>query len=199
MIKAKFNAKIFSVACMFSSKDDVRYYLQGVFIEKAKEGVILTATDGHRLISINDKEGELKGDPILVKNNKFLLSLCKKVKGEKSERTVSIDGFSATVRNDKELATVSDILIDGTFPKWMSFVPKIDKPSPAAYNASYLNDFGRAGKLLNGNNYIKITGTEGGAAIVNFYNYDDAFGVLMPVRFLGLTGVPSFITEKEGN
>lgn len=199
MIKAKFNAKLLSVACMFSSKDGIRCYLQGVFIEKAKEGVILTATDGHRLISINDKEGELKGDPIIVKNDKFLLSLCKKVKGEKEERTISINGSSATVSNDKELATIDNILIDGTFPKWRSVVLKIDKPSPAAYNASYLNDFGRAGKLLNGSNYIKITGAEDGAAIVNFYNYDDAFGVLMPVRFSGLTGVPSFITEKEGN
>lgn len=53
----------------FIAKKDVRYYLEGAFITPVAEehggGVMLAATDGHRLIAIHHKEGYTNGNHIL--------------------------------------------------------------------------------------------------------------------------------------
>lgn len=195
------NAKLLRIASMFSSKGSIRYYLNGVYVEKADEGVILVATDGHRLIVINDKTGNCGEDGKIIRLSKNIILETKKSKLEKEERLVEIseDG-ELTIRSQPEgekIVTYPHGFIDGTFPEWRSaFQWNIEKPSPSAFNAKYLNDFGRVSKELNGSEYISIKGTEDGPSIVNFYNCDYAFGVIMPVRF-GSMGVPENMKYLE--
>lgn len=195
------DAKLLRIASMFSSKDSIRYYLNGVYVEKADEGVILVATDGHRLIVINDKTGNCGEESKIIRLSKNMILETKKSKGEKKERVVKIseDGELSLIHQSdgKKIVTYTDCFIDGTFPKWRSaFKWDIEQPSPSAFNAKYLNDFGRASKELNGSEFISIKGTENGPSIVNFYNCDYAFGVIMPVRF-GSMGVPENMKYLE--
>lgn len=57
----------------FIAKEDVRFYLCGAFITPIAEeqggGVMLAATDGHRLIAIHHKEGYSNGSHILKMPN----------------------------------------------------------------------------------------------------------------------------------
>ena len=195
------NAKLFRIASMFSGKEPTRYYLKGVHIEKAKEGVLLVATDGHRLIVINDKEGKCKGNSIIVKTSKHFLDATKKTKLEYKERLINVtsDGTATILESGpvKAIVQYNDFIIDEMFPKWKSAVPwNIKETSPAGYNYKYLNDFGKAAKELTGSDSISIKGTEEGAAIVRFGNCDYAFGILMPVKFVDM-GVPQDLKYLE--
>lgn len=55
---AKVNPKFFHAISLFASKSDVRYYLEGVFIESnPKGGVNIVATNGHVMAVMHDPEG----------------------------------------------------------------------------------------------------------------------------------------------
>ena len=62
------NAGLFYAASLFTSKEDARYYLQGVFVEPHPiEGITLTATDGVRLACIYDRSGSLAAQSLTEK------------------------------------------------------------------------------------------------------------------------------------
>lgn len=182
------NAKLFRVASMFSGKEPTRYYLKRVHIEKAKEGVLLVATDGHRMIVINDREGKIEGGPLGIKVTKHFIDGTKKAFHEKKERKIfaTSDGAVSVLDGDngKVIVQYNDFVTDDNFPNWKKvFKWDIKETSPAGYNYRYLNDFGKAGSELTGKFDISIKGTEEGPAIIGFAGCDYAFGVLMPVRF----------------
>jgi hypothetical protein len=53
-----FSTEMYRVALDFASKEQTRYYLQGVYVQRhPKEGVLLVSTDGHRMICIHDQNG----------------------------------------------------------------------------------------------------------------------------------------------
>lgn len=80
-MKIKFNKEYIKVLSAFAAKDDVRGYLNGFHIKPhpEKRGVILTATDGHRLVSIYDEYG-ITDDQYILPITKELLAASKKAK-----------------------------------------------------------------------------------------------------------------------
>lgn len=78
VIRAKFKSSYLGAASIFAAKTDVRYYLNGIYVEPVKGGgVNLVATDGHRMIIIHDKEGYASRG-FIIPNHKALYALCKK-------------------------------------------------------------------------------------------------------------------------
>ncbi|MDV5390775.1 beta clamp domain-containing protein [Shewanella xiamenensis] len=64
-MKTKFNIEYLPMLAAFAAKNDVRYYLNGFHVKPHPEkGVILTATDGHCLVTIHDEDGFSDGDYI---------------------------------------------------------------------------------------------------------------------------------------
>jgi len=80
-MKIKFKREYLSILAAFAAKDDVRYYLNGFHVKPHPEqrGVILTATDGHRLVAIHDEYG-LADDQYILPITKELLAASKKTK-----------------------------------------------------------------------------------------------------------------------
>jgi DNA polymerase III sliding clamp (beta) subunit (PCNA family) len=68
------NASLFRIAFKCTSTEASRYYLNGVFIEKhpTLQGVTMTATDGHKLISIYDESGTADAPAIVQLTKKAL-------------------------------------------------------------------------------------------------------------------------------
>ena len=65
-MKVKFDKVYLPILASFMAVNDVRYYLNGFYVKPHPEkGVILTATDGHRLVTIHDKKGLSDGEYIL--------------------------------------------------------------------------------------------------------------------------------------
>jgi hypothetical protein len=80
-MKIKFKREYLQILAAFAAKDDVRYYLNGFHVKPHPEqrGVILTATDGHRLVTIHDEYG-LADDQYILPITKELLAASKKTK-----------------------------------------------------------------------------------------------------------------------
>lgn len=64
-MKTKFNIQYLPMLAAFAAKQDVRYYLNGFHVKPHPEkGVILSATDGHCLVTIHDEDGFSDGEYI---------------------------------------------------------------------------------------------------------------------------------------
>ncbi|TVP11763.1 hypothetical protein [Shewanella sp. KCT] len=89
-MKIKFDRKYLAVLAEFVGKNDIRYFINGFHIKPHKEvGVILTATDGHRLVTIHDENGFTDGEYIFP-ISKGLLAASKKGKIEDVRALVNV-------------------------------------------------------------------------------------------------------------
>ncbi len=202
-MSAKVNANLFRIVAGFVSSEETRYYLQGVLIQRHPvKGVFLVATDGHRMMVAHDETGLTTLDDVIVKLDKNTLTACKSARNETADRALVVEG-DGTVRvqtgdeNAIPVVTAYKAIVDGTYPDWQRVArPNIDTPSPAAFNGQYLADFGKAAKELSGSKsgHLHITGVSDGPALLRFGGVDNAYGVLMPLRHKGETGLPAFMS-----
>lgn len=78
-MKTKFNIQYLPMLAAFAAKQDVRYYLNGFHVKPHPEkGVILTATDGHCLVTIHDEDGFSDGEYIYPINKELVKAANKK-------------------------------------------------------------------------------------------------------------------------
>lgn len=195
------NANLFSIAAGFVSKEETRYYLQGVHIERhAVRGAIMAATDGHRAIAIHDENAVLARDfqPQIVRLSKDALKACKAGRGEDDRHLVANDLSSPLhiTREGEAVAIAPDWRVDGTFPDWRRIVPSLhfEPGETLAFDTAYVNDFGNAAKALTRRRdaFAAFTGRGDGPLLVNL-GVNHAFGVLMPIRWKDSLGVPAWL------
>lgn len=213
MANATVNATLFRAASIAQSNEGTRYYLNGVYIEPHPHlpGVLMTATDGHRLVNVYDAQGTCDSACIL----QLPPALLKECAGKRNEKRLLyvIDGtpsiLSCLAEKNKGIAyeaIISDpltqriavapgrCLVDGTFPDWRRVVPQsiaTCSPEGAAFDPAYLGDFAKVGALLakaddtSAKSIPAISiaiADRGSPALIRFFGVDHAFGVLMPVR-----------------
>lgn len=200
------NANLFRIAATFISKEETRYYLQGVQIERHPvRGAILVATDGHRAFAAHDEEAILSTDfpecGVIVKLDATALKACKADRRETSDRRLIANSSDPsqplTISNGAPVALALDWRIDGSFPDWRRIVPNpsFDPCASVAFNTAYLDTFGKAAKELGHSApIIAVTGPADGPLLITF-NDNRAFGVLMPVRWTGETSTPLWLHE----
>jgi len=203
------NADLFRAAHTIVSRNETRYYLKGVCIQPAKAGmpgVTLTATDGHRLISVYDREGSADGDYIVGLTPAQLRDL-KSGRGETHPRRIistTPDAPLTVARNDDE-AHVYALLLDwqikdATFPDWRRVLPsKLGAPTVLqAFNLAYLASFDEAARIITGQRAVGssiYSPDNGSPAVIRFDGVDHAVGVVMPHRtdLTEAMKLPSFI------
>jgi hypothetical protein len=195
------NATYFRAAAQCQSQEDSRYYLQGVYIQPHPiKGAVLTATDGRRLISIYDKEGECSAARIIAIDPKAIddraMSAMTKAKIVAPKVRVDDDGI-ATIGTYRSLKTC---VIDGSFPDWITAAIKpvlqseIDgKYTPASFNHEYLVSFSKIARMLGNASIRMISFSESGQALIRFGDVDFAFAVLMPMRTTITNSIPSWM------
>lgn len=177
-----------AVAC---SDEETRTYLHGVYIQPHPvEGVLMVATDGHRLLVAHDAGGSCS-EPVIVKLSGPVLKAAKAKKTDHIDgrRLVADDENGVRVVIPHESAEVYPVAwkIEGTFPDWRRVIPdakRLTAPCPAVleYNAEYLGDFAKAAAEIGNSRRIGIrTYDANGPALVTFED-DRLFGILMPMR-----------------
>lgn len=215
----KVDANLFRLAYSAVSKEETRYYLNGVSIEPNPNGpgAMLISTDGHRMVVIHDHEG-ICDTKIIVKVPQYALALCKSGRRLTNERrvltvdrkassaTVAVEhiGKSGAAERTDMLASTYNVVIDGTFPDWRNVAPKAaDKPIGAAgFNSRYLAELARFGSELGASvgregMYFLCEGKDGiEPVVVRFSGVANAFAVLMPMRIDYAPGLPDFMTGK---
>ena len=187
-----FKPEALAAVALFQSTEETKYYLKGVYIEAHPDGgVIMTATDGHRLGSYHDNEAGQPESPMILPISREVLTALKNKKAlavswKENKITVTFRGKAAA--DDYSEASFTAEPIDGTFPDWRRVVP--EKPVTAnnnfpAFNGSYLGDFGKAAALITGikDGTVRILHSgDKNAALVEFPGNPDFTGVLMPIR-----------------
>lgn len=182
-------AKYIAMLAPFISNEATRYYLNGISFEPHADGVIMVATDGHRMGVILDKDGQCDA-PVIYSIDKAILAACKK----KSEVCACfaapdpglcrvIDAATGDTR-----AIGAAIAIDGTYPDWTRVIPRDAedyRAAPFAFNPKYLADFKAVAKY-GGSEFgiveIHVT-DEKGPAVIRVAAVPEFFGLLMPMRF----------------
>lgn len=121
-----------------SANKDIRYYLNGVFIECGDDAVILVATDGHRLHA-----GHVSvADPVRA-GQSWIVPIDALKKALTGYRAATIDLDNARVGN------VTYTPVDGRFPDWRRVVPRLTNVGVCPpISGAYVGDVGKAAQLL---------------------------------------------------
>lgn len=129
-----------------TAEKDVRYYLQGVYLDTAAGKVV--ATDGHRLFAANAR-GVKSNYPAVIVPNETIDAALKQFTGEYA-RGKSLGAVDVTVTVDEShlaigtpTGSVTGKALDGRFPEWRRVVPTPDAVGehvPAVLNTQYLAD-----------------------------------------------------------
>jgi DNA polymerase-3 subunit beta len=104
------------------SDDETRYFMNGVFMEKGEDRLIMVATDGRRLSYIfNTPEGEVpEFDGIIIPPK--VLNLIRKLASGEGELRLAVADKILFVKFDNQ--KVTSTLIDGQFPNYSRVIPE---------------------------------------------------------------------------
>lgn len=98
-MKAKFSAAMMRWVSPSMGKRDIRAYLNGFRVEPHPvKGVLLIATNGHKMSIAYDEDGECDGIMVVAAPPRSCLSMCSK---EKDTALMSRKGKTVTIENDR--------------------------------------------------------------------------------------------------
>lgn len=137
-LRISFSPQYLPILAAFMAKQDIRYYLNGVLVEKAPQGgVFLVATDGHQLIAIHDKDGSIEGQTQAVLSiSAGLVSAAKKCGESGTIQSVPykvlVSGARIMVASDFDsyielFIQPGKCIVEGNFPKWRAVIPDFAK------------------------------------------------------------------------
>lgn len=191
-VALRIDAGVLGFAAEFVSQEETRYYLNGVYVEPAKEGVVAVATDGHRLISVHDPKGYI-ARPAILRAERGVWMKCR----TKYAALLTVEALGRKETPQPILAKItpekgpveSVILdeIDGTFPEWRRIVPT-DFPKSGvipAFQGRYLAAFdglARVGGRTGGVRVVSRGLSEPAVVLPSSGSQWPWLGVLMPIR-----------------
>lgn len=213
----RINANLFRMVYTAVSKEETRYYLNGVKVEAHPEkGALLIATDGHRMVVAHDETGICEGEAI-VRIPAFVRAQCRVPKMFKAYRVLEIDSEkrSASLREVtpeekgipekiEDIVTAYGVIIDGTFPDWRRVVPA-GGPSTgeyAAFNPRLMKEIAALGEDINrtmdaSEFAMKIECRSSTDPVVIRFGQSPVFGILMPMRHSIGGWLPPFMATKS--
>ena len=192
MLKVTLSIRALRATLVAVSTEETRYYLNGINLEFTPDGVVMAATDGHRMIVLRQPYGEhaaTAAHASVIVPRDLVAKL--KVKHK------TLDETTLTIADDGKLTfehageSYGGSRVDGSFPDYRRVVPQDLDGKPAQYNPAYLADFAKARQELTGNKLdkdgkgsplVRYNGLN--PAVVDFAWGTDfqAFGVIMPLR-----------------
>lgn len=190
------NANLFARVAVAQSSDPGRYYLQGVCIQPHPrgEGVTLTATDGHCLLTAHDP----KADPATLPAAGIIVNLGKDgLKAARKGQTVTIDPATGDASVDNAWRSASTTIVDGAFPDWRRILPQGDQVATgAAFDVKILSRLGDAlcdwRKSAHG---LTMRGADDASPHVIACGSPDAaiFAVCVPMRIAPTAATPAWL------
>lgn len=196
-MNAKINLNVLAAVSLFVSKEETRYYLNGVKLEIDADGVTYVATDGHRMfafrddLSADEERNTMRGEIIVP------LAACKPFKlTARDLRSDSFAGLSGDCTASVHAFTRDEVSsgfkpIDGTFPDWRRVMPGVIEtatPGTVCFNWDYVATFEKAAKALDLGSVSMVPNGVNGPAWMRFSGKGQAVGVIMPKRGADYTG-----------
>lgn len=187
-MKLNLQARLVAAIAQFKASNDIRYYLNGVYIEpRPAGGALIIATNGHVMGLWLDESGEIER-PAILKIGAKLQSACQ---GADTKRIVINDDRLAVIdKGGIELhiqAEAGKWEVPGKFPDWTRSVRDVDSPPclSASLNAENIALVDRAIGIGTGMQFKGITmrqSSEYESIILTSNAAPNFVGVCMPMR-----------------
>lgn len=170
---------------ILAPKSDIRYYLNGVFVEYNQEITRLVVTDGHKLglLNFNACEGDNQDIGSLIIPREVIENLPK--------TNSKLDPLLIITKEEKAgywkitAAGIQTIFgqIEGTFPDFRRVCQFTTDGTPANYNPEYLAQFQKVQQALGGSKTVPpVIHQNGGSCALVETTVHDFIGVIMPIR-----------------
>jgi DNA polymerase III subunit beta len=185
LLTSTINLRVLAAASAFASKDEARYYLNGVCLEIEPRAVTYIATDGVKLIAYrHEKDDPETPDNLLVGRFIIPTAHCKSHKLSKDDiGEAKIFGAGRlTIAHD--FVDLTFMPIDGVFVDWRKVVPrKAASGALSQFNLEHLAAFKKFGDAVD--HGMPFVGHNGeGPALVFFSRVSHCFGVIMPTKLI---------------
>jgi DNA polymerase-3 subunit beta len=175
-------------AALFTAKQDIRYYLNGVLIESSPAETRAVATDGHALLARREaRKDDNTGAASIIMPAETIAMILKWKAPHKSALDAPI---VITVPDDPKAEHRAEWCgqvavfrpVDGKFPDYARIIPQALSGEAASFNADLLIKCQKAAIELgtNKNGYFPFKQNGNAAAVATFGA--DAFAVVMPLR-----------------
>jgi len=107
------------------SDDETRYYMNGVYLEKTDDGIVMVATDGRRLSYIAKKPENHVADFQAVIVPPKILNRVRKLASGEGTISLAVTDKNVFIKFDNQ--KISSALIEGQFPNYQRVIPTEQK------------------------------------------------------------------------
>lgn len=121
-IEGKALARALAFVATAISNEETRYYLKGVNMEGMAGGLVITATDGHRLHSMEVDCDISLDSPVIVPRR--AVDELTRMGTAAGDDVISVQIGDAAIAAEYPGWRITSKLIDGTFPDWRRVVPR---------------------------------------------------------------------------
>ncbi|MDR1238777.1 MAG: DNA polymerase III subunit beta [Treponema sp.] len=154
------------------SDDETRYFMNGVFLEKGEEKIVMVATDGRRLAFIDKVVGaEIKDFTGVIVPPKILNILMRRA-GD--EGLVSISVTDKTIFVRFESYNLSSALIEGQFPNYRKVIPENQNFSLSVNRGELLDALRRVSLMVEQKSHRVYLGVKPG--VMSVYSEESDIG-----------------------
>jgi len=207
---ASLNLKALKAANLFASKEETRYYLNGVFLTVTERAALYVATDGHRLLCHREDLAEGAESNTLTGSWIVPSTAIDAIKGG-TGRFADAPATLAEIGNgefrlDAPKGATIFKPIDGSFPDFRRVIPPAQDPekaiTPAQFNPHYYVSFGKAAELLGYcANAPHFHHSDASSPTPVTFGHHETFGVIMPVRndAPAWAGAPDWVNTDAPN
>ena len=176
----------FKAVALAAGQQDIRYYLNGMLLEQAKNGLFLVATDGHRMHAMRVRQDAPLpvGAQVIIPNDAIA-----KVKPNRSMPTLTVE-----IADDLKSGTLAYfgnsfawVASEGRYPDWRRVLPReatVDGVG-ASLQPEYLADVAKAAVLMGGKKgaasapQLAFAGPQGAVRALIF-NQPEFIATIMP-------------------
>jgi DNA polymerase-3 subunit beta len=128
------------------SDDETRYFMNGVYMEKIEDDIVMVATDGRRLAYISKKiGGEVKDFAGVIVPPKILNIITKR---SGNEGLVSISVTDKTIYIRFGSYSFSSVLLEGQFPNYRKVIPENQTNELSVNRLEMIEALGRVSKMV---------------------------------------------------
>ena len=208
-MKLNLNARLVAAICEFKAKNDIRYYLNGVYVEPLESGgAVIVATNGHCMGIWRDTAAIVERAAIL-RIGKQLREACRETddghlelidgrlavtNGKKTEYHVQPNG-------EKDGEVMPWEIESAKYPNWKAVFPVECQTGPMGmFNAGYLKLVNKALKIVTGTDFSGITlrqSDENKSIFVSCGFLPDFAAIIMSMRDDRKINYPAWLAELK--
>ncbi len=197
------NARYLKGLLRLAAKQDIRYYLNGIFVEATKDaGKFYVATDGHRMGVFHEGWGgdEPEDTTLIIPRDVLEQARLLKLNGPAKLPTATLTreatGTLWTL-NTHEGARLTFTPIDGKFPEWRKAIPKSTDGGVGSYDWQLMYGFYECMADINGGARNLILTQNGSEPALVTHPSEDFVGVLMPMKMSDSKKLPAWARAPE--